>query len=380
MKDNPHMLNLANKALKLPLFEKYGGLEKHVPWVSLATLPTPVANMNNLGKFIGHDNLWIKCDDRSSDIYGGNKVRKLEFILADALRRGSKWVITYGGIGTNHGLATTIHARRLGLKTSLVLIRQPLTDHVQENLLLDHYFGAKIHFAPTNLKGGLQTAGIYLRHGKVYFIPPGGSSTLGSLGYVNAALELKKQIDDGMLPEPEYIFCALGSKGTLAGLMLGTRLSGMKTKVVGVRVAMEWVTDPHKTIRLANRMVSLMRKYDKNVAPLKFTMDDILVTHDFFGAEYGAITREGEEALGLVGQTEGIKLDLTYTAKTMAAMLDFIKRHPEVSSAPILFWNTYNGVDFTDVIRKNNDHTRLPGTLQWCFQENLIRYLKEPAN
>ena len=362
------------------MFEKYGGLEKHVPWVSLATLPTPVARLDNLGKIIGHNNLWIKCDDRSSDIYGGNKVRKLEFILADARRRSCKWVITYGGIGTNHGLATTIHARRLGLKTALVLIRQPLTDHVQENLLLDHHFGAEIHYAPNNIIGGLQTAGIYLRHGNVYFIPPGGSSTLGSLGYVNAALELKKQIDDGLLPEPEYIFCPLGSKGTLAGLMLGTRLAGMKTRVYGVRVAMEWVTDPQKTVRLANRLVSLMRKYDKNVAPLKFTMDDLLVTHDFFGKEYGAITQEGEQALGLVEQTEGIRLDLTYTAKTMAAMLDFIKKHPEMNSAPLLFWNTYNGVDFTEIIRKSHDHTRLPGKLHWCFQDNLIPCLKDTEN
>ncbi|MBI4768165.1 MAG: pyridoxal-phosphate dependent enzyme [Deltaproteobacteria bacterium] len=362
---------------KFPLFEKYAGLKKHVPWMSLAALPTPVAKLDNLGKMVGHHNLWIKRDDKSSDIYGGNKVRKLEFILADALRRGCKWVITYGGIGTNHGLATTIHARRLGLKTALVLIRQPLTDHVQENLLLDHHFGAEIHYAPSNLRGALQTAGIYLRHGKVYFIPPGGSSVLGSLGYVNAALELKKQIDDGLLPEPEYIFCALGSKGTLAGLMLGTRLSGMKTKVVGVRVAMEWVTDTHKTVRLINRLVSLMRKYDKEVPPLKFTMDDLMITHDFLGAEYGAVTQEGEQALDLMERTEGIRLDLTYTAKTMAAMLDFIKKHPEVGKTPILFWDTYNSVDLTDLIRKKHDHAVLPRTLQWCFQDNLITGLKD---
>ena len=348
--------------------------------MSLAALPTPVAKLENLGRNIGHNNLWIKCDDQSSDLYGGNKVRKLEFILADAGRRRCKWVITYGGIGTDHGLATTLYARRLGLKTALVLIPQPLTDHVQENLLLDQHFGAEIHFAPNNLTGGLQTAAIYLRHGNVYFIPPGGSSTLGSLGYVNAALELKKQIDNGLLPEPEYIFCALGSKGTLAGLMVGARLAGLKTRVYGVRVAMEWVTDSRKTIRLANRLVSLMRKYDQNVAPLKFTLDDLLVTHDFFGEEYGAVTQEGEQALSLVEQTEGIRLDLTYTAKTMAAMLDFITRVPEMKSAPLLFWNTYNGVDFTDIIRKNHDHTLLPGRLQWCFRDNLISCLKEPGN
>ena len=139
---------------------------------------------------------------------------------------------------------------------------------------------------------------------------------------------------------------------------------------------MEWVTDPRKTVGLANRMVSLLRKYDRNVIPLKFTLDDILVTHDFIGKEYGAVTREGAQALDLVEQTEGIKLDLTYTAKTMAAMLDFIKKHPEMNHTPILFWNTYNSVDFQDIIRKNHDHTGLPETLQWCFQDNLIPCLK----
>ena len=362
--------------MKLPLFEKYAGLEKHLPWISLADLPTPVIKLEKLGKAVGHSSLWMKCDNKSSTFYGGNQVRKLEFMLADARRKGYKWVITYGGIGTNHGLATTIHAQRVGLKTALVLVAQPLTDHVQENLLLDHHFGAEILYASSMVMGGLQTAGAYLRHGLMYFIPPGGSSTLGSLGYVNAALELKQQIDQGLLPEPKYIFCTLGSKGTLAGLMLGVKLAGLNTKVYGVRVAAEWITDPHNTVRLCNRMVGLLRKYDKSVPPLKITMDDLLVTHEFFGAEYGAVTPEGEKALDLVEQTEGVRLDLTYTAKTMAAMLDFIKKLPELQDAPILFWNTYNGVDFTDTIRSCSDHTRLPGTVQWCFDQNLVPCLK----
>ncbi|MEW6187055.1 MAG: pyridoxal-phosphate dependent enzyme [Thermodesulfobacteriota bacterium] len=361
--------------MKIPLFEEFPGLEKRLSWISLAALPTPVAKLENLGKIMGHSNLWIKCDDQSSDLYSGNKVRKLEFILADALRRRYKWVITYGGIGTNHGLATTIHGRRLGLRTALVLIRQPLTDHVQENLLLDQHFGAEIHYAPSILRGALQTARVYLRHGKVYFIPPGGSSTLGSLGYVNAALELKKQIKEGRLPEPAYIFCALGSKGTLAGLVLGTRLAEMKTKVVGVRVAMEWVTNPYKTAGLMNRMVSLLRKVDRNVPLLKFTTEDLVIIDDFLGSEYGAVTPEGEEARSLLEQTEGCKLDLTYTAKTMAAMLDFIKKNPKVRGEPILFWHTYNRVDFTEVVRDHPDPSLLPQTLHWCFHENRIPYL-----
>lgn len=246
--------------------------------------------------------------------------------------------------------------------------------------MLDHHYGAEIHYAPSNLAAGIQTAGVYLKHGYVYFIPPGGSSTLGSIGYVNAALELKRQIDAGLLPEPEYIFCTQGSKGTLAGLVLGTRLAGMKTKVYGVRVAVEWVADSRKTIRLVNRMLDLMRKHDRTIPELNFTMDDIYVIHDFYGAEYGAETPEGRHALNLVAQTEGARLDLTYTAKTMAAMLDFIRRHPELKDEPMLFWNTYNSVDFTKILTDNPDHTCLPHEVQWCFEKNLIPCLSDLKN
>ena len=356
----------------LPLFEKYPTLEKRLPWTSLANWPTPVQKLENLSNAVGYPNIWIKHDDKSSEFYGGNKVRKLEFLLADAQKKGFKWIVTYGGIGTNHGLATTIHAGRLGIKTALVLIRQPLTDHVQENLLLDRHFGAEIHYASSTLVGGFQTAGIYLRHGMVYFVPPGGSSTLGSLGYVNAALELKKQVDAGLLPEPEYIFCALGSKGTMAGLLLGTKLAGMKTKVVGVRVAELWITKPENIFRLANCMVALLRKYDRSVPALKFTMEDVHVTHDFFGGEYGRVTPAGKAAMALMRETEKIKLELTYTAKTVARMLDFVQRHPELKNSPVLYWHTYNAVDFTNVLLEDHDYTKLPETVQWCFQENLV--------
>jgi 1-aminocyclopropane-1-carboxylate deaminase/D-cysteine desulfhydrase-like pyridoxal-dependent ACC family enzyme len=358
--------------MTLPLFIKYPALEKRLPWISLANWPTPVQKLENLGNAIGYPNIWIKRDDQSSECYGGNKVRKLEFMLADARKKGFKWIVTYGGVGTNHGLATTIHAQRLGLRTALVLIPQPLTDHVQENLLLDRHFGAEIHYASSTFMAGIQTAGVYLKHGMAYFVPPGGSSTLGSLGYVNAALELKQQIDAGLLPEPEYIFCALGSKGTMAGLLLGTRLAGMKTRVVGVRVAMEWLTSVKNTAGLASRMSGKLHRLDKNIPLVKFKPDDIHVISDFFGGEYGRVTPEGQAALAFMWETEKIKLELTYTAKTVAAMLDFIQRHPELKNAPVLYWHTYNAVDFTGVLLEDHDHTRLPADVQWCFRENLI--------
>ncbi|MBN1375554.1 MAG: pyridoxal-phosphate dependent enzyme [Dehalococcoidia bacterium] len=361
--------------MAIPLFERYPALEKRLPWISLGNWPTPVQRMDTLGKTINYPNIWAKRDDLTSRIYGGNKIRKLEFLLADALKKGCKWVITYGGIGTNHGLATVIHGKNLGLKTALVLVKQPMTDHVQENLLLDCHYGAELHYAPTMLMGGFQTVGVYLRHGRVYFIPPGGSSTTGSIGYINAAFELKKQVDAGLLPEPEYIFCALGSKGTMAGLLAGTRLAGMKTKIIGVRVTEQWLSKPHDVAGLANSMISTLHKKDSNVPLIKLSPQDINVIHNFFGGEYGRETPEGRAALSLLMDTENIRLELTYTAKTFAAMLDYINKNPGLKDAPLLYWHTYSAVDFTNILIKA-DHTKLPDSLQWCLKDNLISCLE----
>jgi D-cysteine desulfhydrase len=363
--------------MTIPLFEAYPALEKQLPWMLLGNWPTPVQKLNSLGKAVGHENLWIKRDDLSSDLYGGNKVRKLEFMLADARRKGIKWTITYGGIGTNHGLATAAHASRLGIHTALILLKQPLTGHVQENLLLDRHFGAEIHYVPSIPAGVLQTVGVYLRRSRVYFIPAGGSSTLGSLGYVNAAFELKKQVDAGLLPEPEHIFCALGSKGTMAGLMLGTRLAGMKTQVTGVRVAEKWITKTENIYRLANRMAGLLRKHDKSVPPLKFALDDVHVNHDFFGGLYGRVTEQGQQAVELMQRTEGIRLEAVYTAKTVAALLDFIASNPGLNRTPMLYWHTYNGANLNGILEANHDYTSLPRELHWCFNEKLAPCLKD---
>ncbi|MBN1691420.1 MAG: pyridoxal-phosphate dependent enzyme [Dehalococcoidia bacterium] len=357
--------------MSIPLFEHYPALEKRLPWIPLGSWPTPVHQLEMLGKTINYPNIWVKRDDLTSKIYGGNKIRKLEFLLADALKKGCRWVVTYGGIGTNHGLATVIHGKTHGLRTALVLVKQPLTDHVQENLLLDCYYGAEMHYAPTMLAGFLQTAGVYLRHGRVYFIPPGGSSTTGSIGFINAAFEMKQQVDAGLLPEPEYIFCALGSKGTMAGLLAGTRLAGMKSKVIGIRVTEQWLSKPHKVARLANDTISMLHKQDSSVPLIKFSLQDINVTHDFFGGGYGRETPEGRSARSLLMDTENIRLELTYTAKTFAAMLDYINKNPGLKNAPLLYWHTYSAVDFTDILLKA-DQTRLPDSLQWCFKDNLI--------
>ena len=357
------------------LFDKYPNLKKHIPWVPLGRFPTPVRKLVNLGKEIGYDNIWIKQDERSSEYYGGNKVRKLEFVLADALRKKKRTILTYGGLGTNHGLATAIHGKRLGLKTLLLLVDQPLTEHVQKNLLLCQYFGAQLCYVQNTIGAALSTIRHFLTKSGLYYLPPGGSSPLGSMGFVAAALELKRQIDAGELPEPRYIFVALGSKGTMAGLLVGSRLAGLNSKIIGVRVAYTWLANESSTAKLANEIVSLLKAYDKTVPAIQFKKEDVSVVHDYCGEGYGFPTSEGKEAMEMLNRTEGIGLDLTYTAKTFAAVLDFVKSGNIQGDTPILYWHTYNSVDFTQTIKQECDYRQLPRCFHRFFEVNLIPYL-----
>ncbi|MCX5996253.1 MAG: pyridoxal-phosphate dependent enzyme [Chloroflexi bacterium] len=362
--------------MTLPLFEKYPALEKALPWMSIGDYPTPVQKMENLGREIGYSNLWIKRDDKSSGIYGGNKVRKLEFAIADALRKKKKYMITVGGVGTNHGLATTILCSNAGIKTVLVLIPQPITDKVQENLLLDRHFGAEINTGHSTLEVYLRAAWALLTHPKFYLLWAGGTSPLSTLGYVNAALELKGQIDAGVLPEPKYIFVATGSMGTTAGLIVGARLAGLKSRIIGVKVSMDEYSNVRGTVSLANKTAALMRRYDRTVPEMRFTPADFDLELNFFGGEYGRVTPEGEAAVDLIKKTEDIGLETTYTGKTLAAMFDFVKKDKSLNGAPVLFWNTYNSVDYSETVRQCGGYKTLPGNAQWVCKDNLIPYLK----
>ncbi len=362
--------------MTIPLFESYPALATNLPWMPIGNWPTPVHKLESLGKTIGYPEIWIKRDDKSSDIYGGNKVRKLEFVIADALRKKKKYMITVGGIGTNHGLATTIHCGRAGIKTALVLIPQPVTDKVQENLLLDQHFGAEINVGRSIPETYLRAAGVMLTHPNFYLLWAGGTSPLSTLGYVNAAFELKQQIDAGLMPEPGYIFGATGSMGTTAGLIVGCRLAGLKSRIVGVKVSMDEYSNVKGIVSLCNKTIKLMRKHDPSIPDMRFTDSDFDFEQGFFGDEYGRVTPEGRAAVDLIKKTEGIGLETTYTGKTLAAMLDFIKKGRSPDGAPLLFWNTYNSVDYSETIKKCGGFKTLPKCVQWACKENLIPYLK----
>ncbi|MCP4666266.1 MAG: pyridoxal-phosphate dependent enzyme [Deltaproteobacteria bacterium] len=348
------------------LFKYYPELDKKLPWVRLASLPTPVQKLHHLG----FDNLWVKRDDHSSPVYGGNKVRKLEFLLADAKKKNRKRVITFGAIGTNHGLATAIFSRNLGLDCTLLLFWQPVTGNVKQNLRLFKKYHAKTMYKKTMLNTVISFFVTQrIRHPGAYFIFAGGSSHIGTLGFVNAAFELRSQIEQGLMPEPAVIFCPTGSNGTAAGLHLGTLLAGLNTKVVGVRVT-ESHFGPLQTCtgdsiqKLAKSAYHYLRSICGSLPDIKINSPTIL--GDYFGDGYGYATEKGKKAYHLLKKKENIILDPTYTSKAFAAVLDYCKGHAD-NSKPVLYWHTYNSVDMSGQA-ESVDYRLLPKNL-WKFIE-----------
>ncbi len=356
-----------NDTRPAPLFRQYPELAEKLPRRALGNFPTPVTRLSNLG----HDNLWIKRDDLTSDIYGGNKVRKLEFILADALKRGCRQVITMGGIGTNHGLATAIFCREAGLACRLLLFHQPVNDHVKQNMLLYCKYGAE----PRYCKGALRTGASLLVTQRLlnpgaYILAAGGSSPLGTVGFVNAMFELAGQVRAGLMPEPQYIFCPVGTSGTMAGLSLGALLAGLSTTITGVRVTMKSVgpvavATPETIRTLMKKTLKLLRKHNRSIPDVSIGPQHII--ENYVGRGYGYATSESKAALERVWDKEKIILDPTYTAKTFAALLDCMGK-PPYRDAPILYWHTSNSTNLAASLRSASCRD-LPPALRRIYED-----------
>jgi D-cysteine desulfhydrase len=295
-----------------------------LPLVELCSLPTPTRPLERLAPA-----LWMKDDSRTAPLWGGNKPRKLEWLIGDARRRGRRTLLTFGGLATNHGLATALYAREHGMQCVLALLDQPVDAHVERQLERIHASGAHVYVTHTKARTVAALPWLALRHGRAYLVPPGGSSPVGALGFVEAALELAEQVRRGELPEPATVWCALGSGGTAAGLALGLRMAGLRTKVCAVHVNDGLKLTEGTIARLARR------------APVGGDeLNDVEVVHGWLGAGYGHSTPEALRAIERAREAEGLTLDPVYTGKTMAAVLD----HMERADGPALYWHTYNAV------------------------------------
>jgi D-cysteine desulfhydrase len=323
------------------LFRRFPALADRIPWLGLAKLPTPVEPLA-LEASTGRQDLWIKRDDLTAESYGGNKVRKLEFLLASARARGARRLITVGAAGSHHGLATTIYGRALGFDVTLILFPQPLTPHVRDILLLDQAFGAELRYTRRmeTVPAALFATILRYRNQKAFVIPAGGSDAVGTLGYVTAAMELAEQIARGEAPEPATVVVAAGTLGTAAGLALGFAIAGLNAKIKAVRITSRIVTNERVLARLIRGAEVLMRRAGADLEVAEHAIRQVELLHEHIGGGYGQETPEGKQAT-ITFAERGIQLDPTYTAKAAAAFVKQMQR----AAKPALFWQTLSAAE-----------------------------------
>ncbi len=279
--------------------------------------------------------VWVKDEGVLGE--GGNKTRKLEFILPELERRGVRTVVSAGGLGTNWGLALARRAADRGIATELALVEQPRTPEVLERLEQLQAV-ARVHLTHDNRRTALALPRIMGRaavrdRAAPAWLPPGGSSAVGTLGYVQAGLELGAQVEAGELPEPSRVVTAVGSGGTAAGLALGLRLAGLRTRVTGVVVADQLRLDARALSRKARAAAALLRKQGVVRPVPDVAEDDLDVTFAQLGPGYGHATDASERAL----REAPVALDPVYSAKAWAALDDL------AGDGPLLFLRT-NGI------------------------------------
>ncbi|MBQ3079738.1 MAG: D-cysteine desulfhydrase family protein [Clostridia bacterium] len=298
-----------------------------IPQVSLGVFPTPIQKLQNISRMFGMC-VYAKRDDMTGLALGGNKVRKLEFLLAEAKNQGAEVVFTTGGAQSNHAMLTAAAAKKLGMTPILILKKRGVTER-RGNQLLEHLMGVDVRFMDTDdyedIYREMDRVGQEL--GRPYYkIPCGGSNALGTLGYVKCI----KEIRDKGIPFT-HIICAEGSGGTMAGLALGAKLFMPKTKVIGMMVD----TDPFEEITL-----SLMNEAAKILgANVKLTKNDFML-RDMCAEGYAIPSKEGNEAIRLLAEQEGIFLDPVYTGKAFAGFTAMVKEGAFQPTDRVLFIHT----------------------------------------
>lgn len=318
-----------------------------MPRLRLGSGPTPVRELRGLTD--GEPAVWVKDDGVYGTLWGGNKARKLEWTLADALRRGRRTVITVGALATNHGLATALYAREHGMRTALLLVDQPRDRHVERQLERLRGSGARLYLTHGSVRTVAALPWVLLRHLDLrsrkppYLLGVGGSSPLGCLGYVEAALELAAQVEAGELPEPSHAVVPLGSGGTAAGLTLGMKLAGLRTRVVAVLVSDKLRLERRVVARLARRAATLLRRRGAELGEVGVSSQDLDVEEGWLGAGYGHRTAVADRATRLAAEREGLELEPVYTAKAMAALLA-LRERGVFGAGPVLYWHTANAL------------------------------------
>lgn len=300
--------------------------------LNFAHLPTPVEELPRLSEHLGGPRLLIKRDDQTGLAFGGNKTRKLEFLVAEAQAQGAQMLISAGAIQSNHCRQTAAAAARFGFECTLVLTGE-MPARPSANLLLDEMFGVEIVNVADRadrdrvLQGTFETAAQAGK--KPYLVPYGGSSPVGALGYAYAVEEIVNQGVDA-----EWIVFGTSSGGTHAGLTLGIRVFGYEGKVLGISIdeSEEWLKT-HVSALASDASKLLGERID-------FTSDDVMATDAYCQAGYGVLTDAERESVKLFARYEGLLLDPVYTGRAAAGLIDLIRKGFFKKDETVLFWHT----------------------------------------
>jgi D-cysteine desulfhydrase family pyridoxal phosphate-dependent enzyme len=321
----------------MSFLDKLNSIER----IPLADYPTPLEHLPRLSEEYGHA-IYIKRDDSIGPAFGGNKTRKLEYLMAEAQKQGQRKVVTFGGLQSNHARLTAAVANQLGMESHLFYFEKRPKE-LTGNLLINQVLGAKMHFIPLGGGGGGMTIERTIKLvklvsmlvvGRNYFIPVGGHNWLGCLGYVRAALEIDEQAR-GLGIENAHLIVAAGSGGTLSGLMAGLALCNSKIKLRGIDVGKLWKAFPASIALLTSEICSQLGE------PRHFTPEQVpLIEGMYVGEKYGIPSSDGLSAMQKLARLEGITLDPVYTAKAFAGMLMELEKRRFGKNDPMIFLHT----------------------------------------
>ncbi len=340
------------------LVNAYPALAGKLCKVSLANLPTPVGQ-GEIPADSGVRDVGIKYDNLTSSYYGGNKLRKLEYVLQRAIDKRAKRVATFGSVASHHALATALYSRRLGLDCTCLLshqVKSPAVVTVLQQLL---QCGAEIVRYGGDYRSRVDTMRQHVQGRRTWVIPLGGSSWLGTVGYVSAGLELAAQVEAGEIDAPTRIYMATGTMGSAGGLALGLALAGLKSEVQAVRVSPQEIMNRGRLDHLMAKTAGMLNRLDPGIPEDLHRRVRIEVRHEFFADGYARSNAETDAAIDIARDALGLQLEPTYTGKAMAALLHDAGQARN-RDASLMFWNTYNSNPLPEVKASAIDIDRLP--------------------
>ena len=318
-----------------------------VPKVKIGFFPTPLHRLDRLSEKLGVE-IYLKRDDLTGiSQFGGNKMRKLEYLMADAVKENADTVYTYGASQSNHAMQTATACNRMGLYPLLFLTDIIGSDlsHPEGNILLDRILGAEIHLEPlqgesieetsrrVHQKAKERISFLEKEGRKCYEIPMGGANAIGSLGFAEAFVEVAEEFQlRGM--EADYLYHATGTGGTLAGLLAGKKLLDSKMRIMSIGVGIGGDGYKEKVMEMANETLELLKREER------VCDEDIEVFEDYYGEGYEVPSARGSSAIRLLAKTEGVFLDPVYTAKAFSGMLDHIENGIIEKGTRVIFWHT----------------------------------------